>query len=97
MHARVMISVTRPEKLDEVRSMVSSPAGLAAMQQKGCKGLLTLGDPKTGKGIAITLWETEADMTATETGPYWEAAMAAGAPFFTAPPTFEHYEVLAQA
>ena len=97
MHARVVFNVTRPEKIDQVYSIMSGPAGLAAMQQKGCKGLLTLGDRKTRKGIAITLWETEADMMASETGPYWETALAMAKEFITGPQTIEHYEVMAQA
>ena len=33
----------------------------AAKQQKGFKGLYLLHDRNTGKGLTISLWETEAD------------------------------------
>ncbi len=97
MHARVLSPTFKPDKMDEGISIFSGPGGLAAMQQKGCKGLLSIVDRKTRKCIFVTLWETEADMTVTETGEYWEAGMSFAVQLFGARPTVEHYEVIAQA
>lgn len=45
-------------------------------------------------GIAIAMWETEADMAASEaSGGYYREQLARGAHFFTAPPVWEAYEV----
>jgi len=47
-----------------------------AEQQKGFKGFYVLGDSRTGKGLTISLWETEADMTAGETSGFYQQQIA---------------------
>ena len=56
-----------------------------------------LTDHSTGKGLSITLWETEADMNAGEASGYFQAQLAKFANFFSQQPVREHYEVGLQA
>jgi heme-degrading monooxygenase HmoA len=55
-----------------------------------------LTDPSTDKVISITLWETEADMKADETSPYYREMLAAFAQTFAATPARASYQVSAQ-
>jgi len=95
MNARVTIVQIVPGKLDEAVSLYRDSVVPAAKQQKGFKGLylLTLTDRNAGKGISITLWETEADMIAGENSGYYQQQLAKFKDVFGAPPVREAYEV----
>ena len=60
--------------------------------QKGFRGFLALTNAE-GKAVTISLWETEADMTATESTGWYQAQVAKAAPLLTGEPELEHYEV----
>jgi heme-degrading monooxygenase HmoA len=66
MYARVSIGQFPPAKVDEAIGIYRDSVVPAAKQQKGFKGNDVLTDRKTGKGLTMALWETEADMTAGE-------------------------------
>ena len=99
MHARVTFVQIVPGKLDEAVDRYRDSVLPAAGQQKGFKGLylLTLTDRSAGKGISITLWETEADMLAGENSGYYQQQLAKFKDVFSAPPVREAYEVSVQA
>jgi len=52
-----------------------------------------LGDSKTGKGLTISLWETEADMTAGETSGFYQQQVAKFKDVVSGPTVREAYEV----
>jgi heme-degrading monooxygenase HmoA len=56
-----------------------------------------LTDRKTGKGISITLWESEQDAIANEKTGYYQQQVGRFKDFFTKPPVQEGYEVDIQA
>jgi len=93
VYARVTISQGQPGKTDEVIRIYRDSVVPAGKQQKGFKGLYLLTDRKTGKGITIGLWETEADMTASETSGYYQQQVAKFKDLVGAPPAREGYEV----
>ncbi len=93
MNARVTIVQIVPGKLDEAVSLYRDSVVPAAKQQKGCKGLYLLTDRNTGRGISITLWETEADMMAGENSGYYQQQLAKFKDVFGAPPVREAYDV----
>ena len=93
MHARVSIAQSQPGKADEVIRIHRDSVVPAAKQQKGFKGLYLLTDRKTGKGITISLWETEADMTAGEASGFYQQQVAKFKDILSAPPVREAYEV----
>ena len=97
MYARVTISQILPGKFDKAIAIYRDSVTPAAQQQKGFKGIWMLTDRKTGKGISITLWETEADMTAGESSGFYQQQVAKFKDVFGAPPVREQYEVTVQA
>ena len=96
MHARIMSGQVQPGKEDELTNIYRDSVIPAAKQQKGFKGGLLLVDPNTGKCVSISLWETEADMTAGESSGYLREQVAKLAPTFAAPPVREAFEVRLQ-
>ncbi len=97
MYARVVTVQIQPDKSDEAIRIYRDSVVPAAKQQRGFKGLYDLVDPKTGKGLSIALWDTEADMVAGEASGYLREQLAKFAAMFTAPPTTERYQVAVQA
>ena len=93
MYARVSITQGQPGQTDEVIRIYRDSVVPAAKQQKGFKGLYLLGDRKTGKGLTISLWDTEADMTASETSGYYQQQVAKFKDIVSGPTVWEAYEV----
>ena len=91
MYARVTLAQLQPGKVDELLQFLRDNVVPAAQAQHGFKGLLLLTDETTNKGIALCLWETEADLVASDG--YYTVQLARGAHFFAAPPVRETYQV----
>jgi len=85
---------TQPEKRDEVTQFIRDTVLPSAREWQGFKGYLALLDTTTGKGIAIALWETEADVRAS--APSNQELVAEAMNFLTSAPVTEMYEVVAQ-
>jgi heme-degrading monooxygenase HmoA len=96
MNARVTFVQIVPGKLDEAVDLYRDSVVPAARQQKGYKGVYLLTDRNTGKGISMTLWETEADMLAGENSGYYQQQLAKFKDVFGVPPVREGYEVSVQ-
>jgi heme-degrading monooxygenase HmoA len=96
MNARVTFVQIVPGKLDEAVDLYRDSVVPAARQQKGYKGVYLLTDRNTGKGISMTLWETEADMLAGENSGYYQQQLAKFQDVFGVPPVREGYEVSVQ-
>jgi heme-degrading monooxygenase HmoA len=97
MYARVTLAQLQPGKLDELLQFLGEHVVPAAQAQQGFKGLLLLTDETTNKGLAVALWETEADLVASEASDgYYTVQIARGAHFFAAPPVQETYQVTLQ-
>jgi len=65
--------------------------------QKGYCGAYLLLDRKTGKAVALTLWESEKDAIANEQSGYYQEQVVKHLAFFAAPPIREGFEVVSQA
>jgi heme-degrading monooxygenase HmoA len=97
MYARVTTTHILPDNAEEAIRLWRDSV-TAAKQQKGFKSGYLLVDRKTGKGVSIALWETQADAQATGEGSdYLQEQLANFANLFTAAPLIEHYEVAAEA
>lgn len=93
MHARVIFLTVQQGKTDEAIKFFQD-YGLPKMKkQKGFKGLFELTNRDTGKWMHITLWNTEADITAAVNSSDYREALAKMAAFFAGSPTIELYEV----
>ena len=63
MYARVTTAQVKPGKMNEAISIMKDKTHPTHRSQQGFKSAILLTDPKTGKAVSITLWETEADAT----------------------------------
>ena len=94
MYARVTTIQLQPGAADDVTQYVRDIVVPAAKQAQGFSGIQVLVNPATNKGIAITFWDSETDMTAGEASSgYYAQALAGGAQFFAAQPVREAFEV----
>ena len=65
MFARVTTTQGSPEQYDETARYTREQLVPAVQGMPGLKGAYFFGDRQTGKGISITLWETEESMRAS--------------------------------
>jgi heme-degrading monooxygenase HmoA len=96
MFARVTFTQTKLDRLDEATQIFAESAVPATKAQKGFKGIYLLTDRATGKGITITLWESEADATANEKSGYYQEQINKFKDLLAALPVRESYEVSVQ-
>ena len=96
MFARLTIVQVKPDDLDKVINLYGDTVVPAAKSQNGYKGILLLTDRKTGKGISISLWESEQDAIANDKSGYYQQQVGRFKDFFTKPPVQEGYEVSLQ-
>ena len=97
MHARVVTGQYQQGTLAEAARMYRDLYLPAAEQQQGFKGALFLTDPNTHNAMSISLWETEADMKASETNGFLQEQLANFAHMFAGPLAQESYEVSVHA
>ena len=96
MFARLTIVQMKSDKIDETRKIYEESVIPAAKSQKGYRGAYLLTDRKTGKGISMTLWDSEEEAVANEQSGYYQEQVSKFKEFFTAPPVREGYEVSIQ-
>jgi hypothetical protein len=103
MYARVTVLEwkmgQKHEGMEEMIQLLHDRIVPTAKQQQGFKGFLGLLDRRGGKAMAITLWEMETDLRASEASCYYRAQLAELAPLsdlYTTPPYREVYEVVVQ-
>jgi len=92
MHARVTTGQIQPGMLDELMPFYES----AAQQQKGMKGFVStqlLTDRTANKFMVVTLFETQADLEASETVPRQTLADPRVAATLAGAPVIAVYEV----
>ena len=96
MHARVTMADVQPDRFEEAVTAVTETFQPAAREQAGFRGFLLLADPAAHHLIGITLWQSEADLTASasESGHY-VSALADFNAMRVAPATTTTHEVAA--
>jgi heme-degrading monooxygenase HmoA len=97
MHARAVTVQIQPANMQEAIDLFNDSVVPAAKAQKGFQGIYLMTDADSGKGLAISVWESEADMIAGESSGYYQEQIAKFGALFTGTPTTEHYEVSAQS
>src|SRR5712692_7439882 len=94
MFARVTTVQLQSGAADALTQYLNDVVVPAAKQTQGFGGIQVLVNPATDMGIAITFWDSEADMAAGEASSgYYTQALAEGARFFAGQPVLESYEV----
>ena len=96
MYARVTFDPIQPSNMDKAIQVEQGSILRAAKTEKGFKGLYFLTNRDTGKGMTISLWDTEADMTTAEGDGYYRDQIAKLVPLASGPTVKEHYEVSVQ-
>ena len=95
MFARVTTLQLQPGKLDVFLRFFQDAVAPAAAAQPGFGGITLLTDPQRGKVVAFGLWDSEADLLASERS-YYQARLAEVGELLAAPPLREVYEVSVQ-
>ncbi len=95
MYARVSTATAQKGKADECIKIMRDYVLPTAKKQKGFKGALFITNQDTGKGMFITLWNTEADRTAAGAS-IKEQSITKLAPLCVDRGTVELYEVSLQ-
>ncbi|MFQ5997622.1 MAG: antibiotic biosynthesis monooxygenase family protein [Dehalococcoidales bacterium] len=93
MFARVTRIEVKSDKVDEAIKIYTESVTPARKAQKGSRGAYLFTDRKTGKGMAITLWDSEADAIANEQSGYYQEQLSKFKDVFAAPSVREGYEV----
>lgn len=93
MYARVTTAMFQRDKLDESIRILRDSIVPEVQKQKGFRDILMLVDRTTGKSIVYALWESEADLHATESSGHYQAQLAKVAPLSVGQPTREICEV----
>ena len=97
MFARVITVHAQPGKIEEAATLYRDSVIPAARQQKGFNSALLLTDPVTGKGVSVTLWDTEADQKAGESSGYVQQQLGKMASLLARPPLRESFLVSAKS
>jgi heme-degrading monooxygenase HmoA len=82
-----------PANVDRGIQMFKEEVIPAVSGQKGYKGAISMSDRSSGKGISITLWETEEDMRASEEAANQVRSSTLAELGITAPPSVDRMEV----
>jgi heme-degrading monooxygenase HmoA len=93
MHARMTRSRVAPTIVDDAVRILESSILPAAREQPGYRGYLHLVDRATGDGVSITLWASDDEMRAGETGSYFREQISKVRSLLTGEPDVRGYEV----
>lgn len=96
-HARVTRIEAEADRLDEMASQFEERTLPVLAGLDGYRGYALLGDRGSGAAMAITYWESEEAMRASEDAVKPERDRAAEAGQASGAPSVERYEVMAQA
>ncbi len=94
--ARVTLTQGKVDMINETIQLYKDSVVPVAQSQNGYRGIYLLNDFKTGKGISISLWESEEDAIANEQSGYYKEQLDKFKDFFTAKPVREGYVVTVQ-
>ena len=97
MHVRAATIQIQQGKMQDAVDLFNNAVVPAQKAQKGYQGSYLMTDAGSGKALAISLWETEADMLAGESDSgYLQAALTKLAGLFEGSPELGHYELSAE-
>jgi heme-degrading monooxygenase HmoA len=98
MHATVTIAQSHLDaiKSGEVGKIYRDSIMPETKQQRGHKGTLLLADRATGKGITITMYETKADLKASDESGHYARQIGKLSHLMSTPHVREDYEVVVQ-
>jgi heme-degrading monooxygenase HmoA len=83
-------------KAEEFVQLVQRSIVPAVKRQRGYRGIYSLIDRKNGKGMIISLWDSEAVAVVNEQSGYYHEQVAKLTPYLSQPAVREGYEVAVQ-
>ncbi|WP_019586213.1 antibiotic biosynthesis monooxygenase family protein [Deinococcus apachensis] len=93
MHARIVTVQIRPGKMSGAVLIYRDVVAPLLARQPGFAGARLLTDARSGRGVLLTLWESEAALQAAEASGLFQEEIARFQPVLGAPPSGEDYEV----
>ena len=87
MHVRAVTVQIQSFKTQEVIDVYNNSVVPAAKAMKGFQRTYLMTDASSGKGLSITVWESEADMEGGESSGYYQEQIAKIDSTFAGPPT----------
>lgn len=96
MYARVTTVSIQLDKVAETTRIYNESILPAVKAASGNQGVYLLIDSASGKGMSITLWNSQAEGDAYDSSGTYREQVAKVVPFFSAPPSLATYEVAAQ-
>ncbi len=91
MFARVTHIHAKPDRLAEVTALYRDSVMPVIRLQPGYYSTLLLTDPATGKGLSITVWQSEADLKASESTGFVREQVGKVMPLLVGPPLQETF------
>ena len=93
IHARVVTFRVRDGNLDEVLRITREVVIPAAERQDGFVAFFVMSDQEASRVVSITMWETEAEMLASERGEFLQEQFSRVIALLRGPPLIERYRV----
>jgi heme-degrading monooxygenase HmoA len=93
MIARVVSVSARPESIGEIKGIYERSIMPVLKQQPGMKEAYLFVNPSTGEGMSVTLWQSEAQASAYESGGTFQQLLGTLRQFMTSQPTVKTFEV----
>ena len=93
MHARIITLCPKVGQKERVLRICEDVVTPAAERQKGFCGLLLMSDDEADNLLDVTLWDTEADMLASEHEDFFQEQIGKLILFLSRPPTIRHHVV----
>ncbi len=96
MYARIITSQLKPGTYDQALGIWRESIIPSLENTQGFQGGYMSNDPNTGKGMVVTLWETQADANAMNSSGKYQASIALFANLLDSKPNLEQLEVMVQ-
>jgi heme-degrading monooxygenase HmoA len=96
MYARIITSQLKMGTLEKATSIWRESIVPSLENTKGFQGGYMTSDPNTGKGMVVTLWETQADANAMNSSGQYQESIALFANLLESKPNLEQLEVMVQ-
>jgi heme-degrading monooxygenase HmoA len=96
MYARIITSQLKNGALEQATSIWRESIIPSLEHTKGFQGGYMTSDPNTGKGMVVTLWETQADASAMDSSGQYQQSIAHFANLLESVPNIEQLEIMVQ-
>jgi len=97
MYVRAGTGQIQSGKMREAIDIANDSVVPAAKAQKGFRGIYFMTNAASGNFLALSVWETEADMLASESDAFSLEPFAKIGALMAGPPEFDHYELSVEA